>query len=158
MMIRRRSISAALATALAGCVTQPISAPVPHESTVINASFGKTWDALIDQFAARNIPIKTIDRASGLVATDALKVGNVGVVADCGTSMGTKLVPTDATYNAIVRGDSVRTTVRVTVRWVRVGMSRAFMNTDTVSEECSTNGTWETSLEQAVKSAAEKKP
>lgn len=143
-----------------GC--QPIAPapPVPHNAVDVSASFGRTWDALIDQFAARNIPIKTIDRSSGLIATDALKVdASVADASDCGKDwMSTTMSATDATYNALVRGDSTRSTLRVTIRWVRAGPSRAMGQAGTfVSEECSTRGTWESDFESRVKAAAENK-
>lgn len=125
----------------------------------VNASFGRTWDALIDEFAKNNIPIKTIDRSSGLIATDALKVGaSLAGAAECGKDAVAGLVyATDATYNALVRGDSSRSTLRITVRWTRVGKSRILASTNIVNEECSTKATWETSLEQLIKQAAEAK-
>lgn len=142
-----------------GCVPTPPAAPTPHNGVDIGASFGRTWDAVIDEFARNNIPIKTIDRSSGLIATDALKVGpSLAEAADCGKdAVAGTVYPTDATYNALVRGDSSHATLRITVRWTRIGKSRELGDRSIVNEECSTRATWETSLEQKIKQAAEGK-
>jgi hypothetical protein len=131
--------------------------PVPRTSiTEVAAPFGRTWDAVIDDFASRNVPIKTIDRSSGLIVAEALSVGADGAeYADCGGDMmGIKLFPTAATYNVLVRGDTVKSTVRATVRWIRTGMARG-LRTDTVTEECSTKAVWEPAFEARIRSAAE---
>ena len=127
------------------------------------ASMGRTWDAVVNQFAARNIPIRTIEKASGLIVTDQLSIGREGYRwADCGlTGGGTSnyqkpplpvgssgpapesLGPTHATYNVLVTGDSLESTVKATVRWV---YNR---------KECATNHSWERSLELQVKQTAE---
>jgi hypothetical protein len=68
--------------------------------------------------------------------------------------MGRKLYPTSATFNVLVRGDSSKSTVRVTARWVRTGMARG-LSTETVSEECGSTGVWESEFEGGIKTAAE---
>ncbi|MGH9897071.1 MAG: hypothetical protein ACREA0_34765, partial [bacterium] len=57
-----------------GCGYQPPAPPMPRDATEVTASFGRTWDAVIDEFADRNIPIRTIERASGLIATELLSI------------------------------------------------------------------------------------
>lgn len=102
------------------CVpSKPPAAPVVRQPTPVRASFGRTWDAVIDAFADQNVPIKTIDRSSGFIATDQLAVPEADSMdADCGTAGEIKLVPLHATYNVVVRGDSTASSVRVTVLWV----------------------------------------
>jgi len=143
--------------AVLGCTPQPPAAPAPHTAMSVNASFGRTWDALIDDFAGNNIPIKTIDRTSGLIATDKLSVAaSLTDAADCGTNWDhTPALPTDVEYNALVRGDSSHSTIRVTARWTRTGQSRVLGDKTRVTEECSTRATWETSLEDQIKKSAE---
>ena len=148
-----------LTLAVVGCGAQAPAPPVPRaDVTVVNASFNRTWDAVIDDFASQNVPIKTIDRTSGIVVAEVLSVApDVGKQwADCGTDMFRKLAPTSATYNVLVRGDSTKTTVRVTVRWTRVGMARG-LSTQTVAEECGTKAVWEPEFEARIKAAAEEK-
>jgi hypothetical protein len=123
--------------------------PTPREATDVNASLGRTWDAVIDLFAARLIPIRTIERASGLIVTDQLSVGPEGREwADCGKTSAGRYRPNYATYNVLVRGDSTRARVKATVRWVYSDLKGKVL-------ECSTTHVWETALEQGVKTRAE---
>src|SRR6266705_3775805 len=133
----RKTALIALTLAIVGCSVQAPAPPVPRAGvTQVAASFSKTWDAVIDDFASQNVPIKTIDRTSGLIVAERLSVArDAGDVADCGTDMMIgRLYPTSATYNVLVRGDSTKSTVRVTVRWLRVGMARG-LSTEIVTEE-----------------------
>jgi hypothetical protein len=159
---------------LVSCTSyKPPPAPEPREATHVDASMGRTWDGVIDQFAARNIPIRTIERVSGLIVTDELTVGTDGYWwADCGQSTGwsttrrrkprrpaeandtvpitnpNHLGPTHATYNILVRGDSLESTVKATVRWTHISEKA-------VVKECTTNHSWERGFEQQVKTRAE---
>lgn len=135
---------------LAGCTTyKPPPPPTPRDASLVTASMGQTWDAVIDLFATRNIPIRTIERASGLIVTDALSVGQEGsTYASCGTRNGKVLPPDRATYNVLVRGDSTLATVRTTVLWARTA--------DPIVPECTSTFIWERALETDVKARAER--
>lgn len=139
----------AFCLAVAGCATIPPAQPTPREATSVRAPIARTWDAVIDVFAAENIPIKTMDRASGFISTDPLAVGlrTSQAYADCGKIMGMAIGADHATYTVLVRGDSVRATVRAAVR---------FVNTSPPPTECSSNGTWESVFEAKIKARAEK--
>jgi len=134
----------------AGCGTyQPPPRPAPREASHVDASLGATWDAVIDLFATRNIPIRTIERASGLIVTDPLRVGEEGTAwANCGVFNGRVLPPTRATYNVLVRGDSAEATVRTTVLWIRTREKDEPL-------ECTSTYIWERGLEMEVKARAE---
>jgi hypothetical protein len=139
-------VGAALSSACSAY--KPPAPPTPREATEVAASMGNTWDAVIDMFAARNIPIRTIERASGIIATDQLSVGDEGWRwADCGQHNGTTLSPDAAIYNVLVRGDSTSAVVKATVRWTRTNASAVI--------ECSTSHVWERELETAVKAQAQ---
>lgn len=143
-------LSPALATLLLGCYAyRPPAPPAPRDATQVNASIGRTWDAVIDIFAARNIPIRTIERVSGIIATEELSVGPEGRRwADCGTNSRGRLRPDHAIYNVLVRGDSSTSTVNATVRWVG--------STEKAGPiECSTTHIWEQDFEYDVKTRAE---
>jgi hypothetical protein len=122
----------------------------------VNTSFGRVWDAVIDVFAERNIPIKTIDRSSGLIVTEQLSVspGTLSGAADCGTLMGQLRTPTAANYNVLVRGDSTRAVVKVTPRFINVEITPAPYATPTTIE-CSSTGAWESGVEQRIQAIAE---
>jgi hypothetical protein len=109
---------------------------------------------VIEVFAERNIPIRTMERASGFISTDPLGVDpQTGkAYADCGTIMGMPIPADRATYNVLVRGDSAQSTVKVTVRFTQGGSAN-----DPRLIECSTKGTWESEFEADVKQRAEAK-
>lgn len=129
---------------------RPPLPPDPRDATQVVAPAGETWDAVVDLFAARNIPIRTIERASGLVAAEELSLGGEGGEwADCGRLNGSPLYPNRAIYNVLVRGDSVGSSVKATVRWV-------YLNSDRRAVECSTTHAWEEAFEAEVRSRAER--
>jgi hypothetical protein len=144
-----KPLSRAACLFLAACSSyRPPPPPTPREASQVNASMGETWDAVIDLFATRNIPIRTIERASGLIVTDPLRVGEEGKEwADCGAVNGRVRGPDRATYNVLVRGDSGQASVRTTVLWTRVN--------EDASIECTSTNVWERDLEAEVRSRAE---
>ena len=148
-----------------GCMPKappPPAAPVPRPETHVAVSFGHTWDAVIAHFAANSIPIATIDRSSGLIVTSPLFVGVSDAIrwAWCGWESASNykqslkaewlvVGPSSATYNVLVRGDSVASTLRVTTRWI------APIIPSTRGSECISRDVFEPTLEQALKSRAE---
>jgi hypothetical protein len=128
---------------------RPPAPPSPRDAVEVHASIARTWDAVIDLFGARNIPIRTIERASGIIATEPLIVGAEGRTwADCGTDQSGRLRPNTAIYNVLVRGDGGSATVKATVRWTRVLAPGQGI-------QCSTTYVWERALENDVKARAE---
>lgn len=133
---------------LGACVPSPQTAAPQRVATPVNASSGKTWDAVIDMFAERNIPIRNMERASGLIVAEPMRVTLQDGVkwADCGgDGFGNKVAADRATYNVLVRGDSTRATVRTTVLW----------ESSTDRYTCTTKGVWEQDFESLVKARAE---
>lgn len=153
-----RKLLAGLIIGVGACSTTPPAPPVPRSAVPVNASFGRTWDAVIGLFADRNIPIKTVDRSSGLIVAEAQAISASAwsdSLADCGaTTLGAHYRATAASWNVLVRGDSTRSTVKATVRFVAGNPSFPSAN---AGVECSSRGNWELALEQRVKSAAEEK-
>src|SRR5216683_1655699 len=109
-----------LLLAVVACAHGPTTQVTPRDATVVNASFERTWSAVIDVFAERNIPIATIDKTSGLIATRPAAVAapqdTVRTWVDCGNAWGVYKFAY-AEYDVLVRGDSVRSTVKITVAW-----------------------------------------
>lgn len=136
---------------LCGCTTPP--APLaPRSLTAVNAPFSRTWDAVIDVFADRNIPIATMDRASGFIAARPAVTGRADTLyADCGKAIGVKTLPTAASYNLVVRGDSTRSTVKMTISFTQTSGEGAFAT----NKECTSRGTLEAAVEQQIKAKAE---
>jgi hypothetical protein len=158
MAILQRRTARLLVAITSACATKniPPGPPTPHEATEILASRGRTWDVVIEFFADGNIPIRTMDRASGFIATELLGVHSREATAwaDCGRKVAGGFAPQDATleivptlaiYNVLVRGDSSSSTAKITVRW-SIGAGAG---------ECSTRGRWEVEAEQDIKLRAE---
>src|SRR5687767_12473592 len=99
--------------------------PATRPPTAVSAPVDRTWDTVIEQFAALNIPISVMERSSGLIRAEPLNLpGTRGWVtdarfpepspyADCGgIDFGDQQNPTRreyyhpdrATYNVLVRG------------------------------------------------------
>lgn len=71
----RKAAGTAMVLILSGCIkTTGPGEPVPRSAMPVSASFGKTWDAVIDVFAVKNIPIRTLERVSGLIAAEPSNV------------------------------------------------------------------------------------
>jgi hypothetical protein len=114
---------------------------------------------VIDVFATRNIPIRTLERASGFIAAEQASVPqlkpsknlvkNGHPWADCGRPANGAVPwqPFTANYNIRVKGDSSRATVQVNVQW-KAG-------TIADSRECSTKSVWEREVEEEIKARAE---
>ena len=123
--------------------------PAPRDATHVRASTEETWDAVVDLFAARDIPIRTSERLFGFVTTADLPVGAEGRTwADCGTLNSVRVGPEHAIYNVLVRGDSASSSVKATVRWTSTGAKSGMT-------ECSTSHEWEAAFEAEVKAHAE---
>lgn len=106
------------AFAAAACAT----APRPHEvqrSETIDADVDTTWAALISLFGERGWPIATLDKGSGMIATDWLKMPDG--YADCGSAPLAHIVGTKGRFNIIARSvdDGTRITVNAKFQQVR---------------------------------------
>jgi hypothetical protein len=80
-----------IAAAATGCgsrvaYTPPQSAALA-EPVVLRASYDDSWNAVIQTFFQRNISVKTLEKASGLVESDELR-GEIGRDCDCGSWLG----------------------------------------------------------------------
>jgi hypothetical protein len=80
---------------LAACVSacgsrlaySPPVVPPPAAAVVIDAPFDAVWAAVIQTLFQRNIPVKTLEKASGLLESEELH-GEIGRDCDCGTWLG----------------------------------------------------------------------
>jgi len=53
----------------------------------LQAPFDEAWHAVIQTFFERNIPVRTLEKASGLLESDELR-GEIGRDCDCGAWLG----------------------------------------------------------------------
>ena len=111
-------IAALSAFASAGCMQQPVHHALPAPVNV-PASFDRTWAAVIDIFSAGSIPIRTMEKASGLIVAEPLAIGleMSRRYADCGAGAFGPNVANRASYNVRVTGDSTASLVRVTANF-----------------------------------------
>lgn len=155
--VRDLVICAAILTVASGCAAvPPAAAPTPRTGLPVSAAFERTWSAVIDVFASRNIPIKTLDKSSGFIATEEMALpGNQGIrtphpSADCGKSgIGGYWQPTNANYNIRVKPEAGRSSVQVSVFW------KAVISPKIPTINCTSNGSWESDAEAEIKRRAE---
>lgn len=79
-----------------------------------NATYDQTWSALIEVFADNNWAIQTIEKDSGLIATDWLNLGSNTTYADCGGSGLATVVGREIRFNVFVRSETSGSTASVT--------------------------------------------
>lgn len=115
-------------------------------SAQISAPFDVAWAAVIRVFAERSWPIKVMEKASGLVATDAMTVPqDLAALADCGSSGLDIDQSMTLTINVFLTTDG---TITVNTKFTRQRQSTIDKSTRTV--ECFSTGV----VEEAIISAA----
>ena len=86
------SISAVILTA---CASTPGTYTFENSRTV-DASFDKTWEAVIGYFAENNIGIETLEKDSGIIVAEntRYRIGVTPYVADCGVKLAKENIGT----------------------------------------------------------------
>jgi len=148
---------------LTGYTYQPPARLAPVTEVELSASFDETWQAVIDVFAQSQIPIRTIDKSSGLIVADKLRfnlknfessyTGPMGSLvtsdyrfADCGNTSAIKYSPTFALFNAQVRSRGEGSTLRVNLiyEWTPPMSSSIYGGTSSEAQKvCVSTGVWE---------------
>ena len=59
---------------LAGCAGRVVLPPIPQTKEVIESDYDTVWEAVIHLFADTNWSIQTIEKASGVIRSEQLKV------------------------------------------------------------------------------------
>jgi hypothetical protein len=115
------------------------TAPAKHNvqrATTVPVGFEAAWSALIDLFADRSWPIGNLDKASGLVVTDWMDLGDQrDVYADCGAAGAATVRSTQVRFNVRVKpvGETTELVVNATFRQVRTGLEGGPFNVDCTS-------------------------
>ncbi|MGH7822023.1 MAG: hypothetical protein ACREQ9_19855, partial [Candidatus Binatia bacterium] len=79
---------AVLALSCGSRVAYGPATPRPADQPLnVQAPFEDTWNAVIQTFFDRNIPVRTLEKASGLLESDELRA-EIGRDCDCGTWLG----------------------------------------------------------------------
>jgi hypothetical protein len=151
------TVAACLVTvALAACYTVAPVPVAPRSGTAIAASFGRAWDATIDEFAEHGISIASVDRVAGLIVPAGHKIASgsetsdAEYYADCGATELRKLHPETVRYNVIVHGDS--SSAHVLVR----AFYEPYKSESDIFGRCISRGYYESILEDSIKARAER--
>lgn len=146
----RLAIAALLGAGVASCSRRPVTS-VSAEPLPVAAPVTRTWDAMVETLVAQQIPTQTVSRESGLLETSQVSISGwsmttrKAVARDCGFGKS----PAAAQLAILVRGDSARSSVKVSARFA--GMNS--YNGD--AGACASTGSWEAQLEQQIKARAE---
>jgi hypothetical protein len=146
-MIRQITCVAASALLLTGCATAPGTYNV-QKTRVYSEGKDVIWERVVDTFASQNLSIKTIEKASGLIAADRALASPTGMNgriltwADCGN--GGLAIPVSqlADLNVFVRPVQGGTSVTVNTRFQET--RKLFDTFQTVS--CASTGELEQTL------------
>jgi hypothetical protein len=137
----------ALLITTSACASLP-SRSVPADIPV-NASFDRTWAAVVDWFGQSSIPIKSMDRSSGLIRAEETGLDTRNRPYATCNQTGIAIVPPQrAILDVLVKGDSSRSSVVVTTHWIGYNSKGQRLS-------CVTTGKWEQEFESAVKDQAE---
>lgn len=121
-MMKKIAATAVLASLLAGCAgpsIQPPQSSNENHARQYNAGFSEVWEHTVDWFATNNIPIKNIERVSGIIGSD-YALGSSFSQVDCGeVNPGDMNVLIDsnvsANINVLVRESTSGVTVQPNV-------------------------------------------
>jgi hypothetical protein len=142
---------------LAGCVTHvPPAPPVTGPNRMFDAGFERVWQATVRTFGDDAIPIKTVDKGSGVIVGGPV-TGRIGAHLDCGairTVVWSEAVAGSGqgTFDVIVTGDTTTATVRVNAHWTTLYANRDLAGRVVFEMpiECSSSGVLETGLLGAI--------
>ena len=158
-----RSVSSSLAAlavaglglvALGGCsrpFVQPLAVP-PYRDQA-SAPYDDTWKALIRAFAIDNVPLRTVAKDSGVIASDDF-VSPIGVYADCGrlgdTALeGEALVAFTVFAQARNGGTEILVNAKMRTQAYRKGSSGSLKSEPVYP--CVSTGRWEANLGDTVR-------
>jgi len=141
--------------ALGGCsrpFVQPLAVPPYRDQTP--APYDVTWRALIRALARENVPLRTVAKDSGVIASDDF-VSPIGVYADCGRLGDTALegealvaftVFAQANRNG---GTEIQVNAKMRTQAFRKGSSGSLKSEPVYP--CVSTGRWEANLGDTVR-------
>lgn len=134
---------------IAGCASTPQSYSFDN-SAVSQKSFNQTWGDVIEFFAENNIPIKTLEKDSGLVVaeTESLSDQEITLMADCPSSALASSDANIANYNVFVRETDAGVRVQVNTKFTRI--LRGSLSNATKPFSCNSKGEAEKRMLSAI--------
>lgn len=168
MAFRRKCLSGLVAAVMVALVSSGCEPPIPSAPSkpieteiVVDAPLDPVWDATVEWFATRGLPIKNIDKTSGLLATEhVMPTSLVATVMHCDAPPAkpngkVELVEHRTHFNVLLRAQGPRQT-KVTVNaffdclansYENVGLFGAQVRLDSsVRQKCASTGTLERSI------------
>jgi hypothetical protein len=149
------ALAAALLPVLGGCsrpLVSPIAAPPYRDQAP--APYDVTWKALIRALAIENVPLRTVAKDSGVIASDDF-VSPIGVYADCGR-LGDVVLEGEALVAFTVfaqpgrnGGTDLQVNAKMRTQGYRRGSSGK-LKTEPVYQ-CVSTGRWEANLADTVR-------
>ena len=136
------------AIAVSACAT-PQTNWIVENVRVINAPEEVVWPEVVRYFATRSIPIRTIERASGIIAAEQQVIGSLDIL-DC-TSGVVFQSTKSARFNVLVQRKGEATEVTVTPEYYEAGTD-LFGGFHT--EPCRSTGILERQILNAIEAAA----
>ncbi|WP_287011309.1 hypothetical protein [Brevundimonas sp.] len=133
---------------VAGCATAPATYDVKN-SEVIPASQDVVWERIVGFFATNNLSIKTIEKASGIIAAERI-VGSPAVGgkilgwADCGANALATARSQSIDLNVFVRPQAAGTSVTVNTHFTEGRYNALTEAPETVS--CNSTGALESAI------------
>ena len=109
-----RKTTLTLLGTLAACATAPTMHQFERQAE-IPAQFAIVWDALIDTFGENSWPIDTLERDSGIITSDWMRVDPSHM--DCGSSGLSTDRDHQVRFNVVVREAAGGSNVRVNTTW-----------------------------------------
>lgn len=153
-----------LLVAVTGCASgaryvDPNPSPVPA-TVYVRSRFDAAWSAAVQFFADTRVPIGTIEKASGLIASKdfALDLAGLRHWADCGTVNGQPYVDIIdqgfmtgvADFNVFVQPAGDSTAIRVNVG-VRSRLNPRYAATFGDRDICESNGVFEREVVEYIR-------
>lgn len=108
--MKQAALTLTLAVVFCGCVKAPVRRDIQN-SSIMNGSFDSVWTGLIETFSDLNIPIETIEKASGLLVARAM--GRMFDNCDCGSPGMLGLENVRGQFNVFVKTVEGGTMVKV---------------------------------------------
>lgn len=142
MILKRFALIALMLSALAGCATPP-DTEVIIDTQIYNKSRADVWNELVDFFATSSIPVKSSDKAAGVLLAER-HLERISIYADCGSdefaSTGNSTLQVKVSLQS-VGATKTRATVAVTFKAFRnyVGIAKKAIR-------CVSNGTLEAEI------------
>ena len=141
--------------AVTGC-SRPFVSPLaePPYRNQAPASYDETWRALVRAFQAENVPLRTVAKDSGVIASDDF-VSPIGVYADCGR-FGDAVLEGEAliAFTVFVQpGKNGGTELQVNAKMRTQTYRRPPLGIVTIEPvyQCVSTGRWEANLRDTVR-------